>query len=787
LREKVRFTMNRGKGKNLSSRKNLGKQATSKSLQDDSNDSDMYDEVDTHFMKRNKSSRSSDVKIIDGNENDDESDENLEAQHYNMNQESVMDIDFPDDDEDDEDLDESDEDEGNDNDEDDEDDDLDDREDEETRAEKLAKEDAILRRWGKSKSMYHGNEAAVEDDDEAAAAEEEEAIRLQKRRAMMLSEEDIVKGSSTSAIAGAISGKAQVPRTKESEKQSSNTSSLIDSMFHLDDSVRESIPKDASKLSKRAKLEIIQADAPELFTLLQELQLNLKVVRDTLRPILQAKQDSMLQANEGGMMYLQIKQQLLLSYVSCITFYLLLKAEGKPIKSHPVIEQLVHVKTLLERLQPYDVKMQPSIQRLLRQARQSQQSSKQSGLDTEEEGINDENEEEEEMSRPNPGKLLGVHGSSSSSSKVSSKRARKEDVDEEDDVEGAGDVYVPVRHSAVSYETDKRKSKADRQAERSAKRLADSALLADLKRQFGEAPEEQDAEGAGETGGKRRDALDKLDEERTAFEEDAFTRVQMSKAERKARKAKERERSRWSSLADLEQFGDVDGALRELDEREAGLGGGVGSGKKAKRTLAELEAGLKSSSAANRTLSAVHGAYNPAISGQTKANSKSRAITEMLSSSLYSDNEEEFDGHEEMERGKHNRKEKDIMEEDPFYAAVAAAAEKKRAKKVESQLAREEERVSALRSSVVSDESNMRFDGKRKVSREILKNRGLVKYRNPEDANPRVHYRKKAEKAMKRLSGARPAMRDSTGEADSYGGEASGIRTNISRSRKIKS
>ena len=51
-------------------------------------------------------------------------------------------------------------------------------------------------------------------------------------------------------------------------------------------------------------------------------------------------------------------------------------------------------------------------------------------------------------------------------------------------------------------------------------------------------------------------------------------------------------------------------------------------------------------------------------------------------------------------------------------------------------------------------------------------------------ANPRVAYRKKAEKKAKARIGQSAPMR--TGEKDAYGGEATGIRSNISRSRLIK-
>ena len=73
--------------------------------------------------------------------------------------------------------------------------------------------------------------------------------------------------------------------------------------------------------------------------------------------------------------------------------------------------------------------------------------------------------------------------------------------------------------------------------------------------------------------------------------------------------------------------------------------------------------------------------------------------------------------------------------------------------------------------------------GERAVSKKILKNRGLVAHKPKINRNPRVKKREQYRKAIIRRKGAVRDVR--TGEVDQYGGESTGIKSGISRSRKL--
>nr|CAH8839270.1 unnamed protein product [Trichobilharzia regenti] len=71
----------------------------------------------------------------------------------------------------------------------------------------------------------------------------------------------------------------------------------------------------------------------------------------------------------------------------------------------------------------------------------------------------------------------------------------------------------------------------------------------------------------------------------------------------------------------------------------------------------------------------------------------------------------------------------------------------------------------------------------RPISKEMMRNKGIVKYRHKRERNPRVHLRPKFRKATIRYRSRVAPVRK---EEKPYGGELKGIRVNLVKSHKFK-
>lgn len=138
--------------------------------------------------------------------------------------------------------------------------------------------------------------------------------------------------------------------------------------------------------------------------------------------------------------------------------------------------------------------------------------------------------------------------------------------------------------------------------------------------------------------------------------------------------------------------------------------------------------------------------------------------------------EEKSNEHKKGKKGKRKKKdsEPDAMDPLEYYETVKLQKKRKKEAKLAA-LGFAEEQEEAV------EEDN--GDGKRGITYEISQNKGLTAKKKKELRNPRVKHRKKFYKAqIKRKSQVLPVVN----EQNRYGGEMTGIRSNLTRSIKIK-
>jgi hypothetical protein len=110
---------------------------------------------------------------------------------------------------------------------------------------------------------------------------------------------------------------------------------------------------------------VLDRESDEVRAVLAQFQQQIADVRTQLADV-QAEVEAGQRPTSGGVSYLELKLQLLLSYCTHLSFYLLLKAEGMVVKGHPVIEKLVETRTYMEKLRPLDAKLKYQMDKLLK-------------------------------------------------------------------------------------------------------------------------------------------------------------------------------------------------------------------------------------------------------------------------------------------------------------------------------------------------------------------------------------------------------------------------------------
>jgi len=247
-----------------------------------------------------------------------------------------------------------------------------------------------------------------------------------------------------------------------------------------------------------------------------------------------------------------MKVQIMLSYVIALTYYLLLKSEGIPVRNHPVVHRLLWVRTLLEKLRPVDQRLQYQISKLREWAEGQRHVS--NGKDP---------------GALRPGELTtGVDDEDDDA-------LATQVVQAQDNAEDG--VYRPPKIAQMEYTGDHItvKERAEKELERTRSRLERSEFVRSLREEFTEAP----AEIAEEQRSAKAERAARQMAERQRFEEDYMVRMRLSKKELVAERRALRERQAKSGGAVS-----LDDATADFRELGVSLGRGRGGRRGRGRT-----------------------------------------------------------------------------------------------------------------------------------------------------------------------------------------------------------
>ncbi|PIA44809.1 hypothetical protein AQUCO_01700424v1 [Aquilegia coerulea] len=619
----------------------------------DFNEEDMDDEIDTFHKQR-------DIVPLDLDEDIDSSDED--------DVQAVFDIEGLDEDEDDEE----------------EEDDRDDK-----YAAKIVKQQKILRRktGGVEDETHDDSEAdevkeicpsghggdnvdfELESDDEGLAEEEAEVIRITKRTAELQSIEDFVaedidleeSSDGEKTIEHILHNKTRARSRPQDNKGAEDEAGAI-----------YEVKKDLKALSREEQMDVVHSSAPELVGLLSELKDALHQLESKVNPLI-SKLKKRNGGSKEGMRYLETKHVLLLAYCQAISFYLLLKSEGHPVRDHPVIARLVEIKNLLDKMKELDEKLPSELEEILNQ--------------------DHDTESEIKLSEKTLTSISETIGKDNRHSSVSTTKSQ---------------VALLQPHQTTEL------------------------INGGFSQQNGKKQEN----------GKKQIGLQSMEmlKVRARLEEKL-----KEKGLVRSRKIPSQSVNMNSRLETIDDFGDA------VIDKEGGNSSSMRLSKVSKLNKFKVvsgdddlpkrdDIGERRRKHELRVLANAGVEYNDEVGDEPKA----------------SDDEPEESEDELIKQAK-RRKIVKLSEKAELYSRTSVAP-------------------SSAEPDIV--------DGKRQITRQILKNRGLTRQRNKLNKNPRRNYRKKHDKKNKAWQGASRPIRKPTGP--SYDGERTGINPRVSRSTRFK-
>ncbi|KYQ96795.1 U3 snoRNP protein [Tieghemostelium lacteum] len=415
--------------------------------------------------------------------------------------------------------------------------------------------------WGTEKrSFYTGKkvdeEKTYETDDEEF--EEAEIKGLQEQRSSKIQEQDYDDQDDTfrSLVSNKFKSKDKSSTKSADEKLLHSVNKDLDSInFGNKTEEIEKLEKNISNYTKKEKLQYLLSESPLLLELLEEFKSKISEIKSSILPILEKVKSNNLQTSKG-ISFLETKYHLLLSYCLNITYFLMLKSSGASVKDHPVVDQLVRIRVILEKIKPLDHKLKYQIEKLLKTANS---------------GVVSVNRDDPLNYKPN----LSSMGNVDDEDDEDNVDDNGLDMDDEESLQARAGVYQAPRHYGSRggfIDEEKSHSKQEKKARKTLERSVNSSMAKFIEEEYDDKPEEiDDYEDRTVIPGKtlRKGDNDKQSEIQN-YEEANFTRIQLSKADKKKLKEQQRNKNRLDDgLDSLVDFNDLSGLVDKDSDKQS--------------------------------------------------------------------------------------------------------------------------------------------------------------------------------------------------------------------------
>jgi len=245
---------------------------------------------------------------------------------------------------------------------------------------------------------------------------------------------------------------------------------------------------------------LLAQDLPLVISNLNDIKNVVKSVNTMVCNIINRIKKKELVVNEG-MSFLDVKNQMLVKYLTNLAVLFLKKCSGESIKDTVTVDHLVEIRTILEKMRPVEHKLKYQIEKLLKLAAGGKL------------GENDPLQ-----FKANPNNLMSKVGGEDSS----------DDDDAENKKDKKSGVYVPPKIASMHYEGDAEQQTSKAKTEKSQRQKLSESALQGLREEYMDTPMEIAEYSA--NGGKMKIAKER--QERLDYEEKYFTRLPTSRQDK---------------------------------------------------------------------------------------------------------------------------------------------------------------------------------------------------------------------------------------------------------------